>query len=165
LAIIANHNETLVEAARSIIAANHSDTVVIALPRPGGRPPRPAAPGTRAAMGFNHNETLLGADRPAERCERDKHEPLTRRGCANHNESLLAGTRGGIDLANHNETLLAGTRSGVNMQHNETLLAAEHDVIAAEHDVIATNHSESPLAGTRSGLNLGNHNETLLAAL
>ncbi len=40
--------------------------------------------------------------------------------------------------------------------HNETLLAAERDIIA-------TNHNESLLAGTRSGINM-QHNETLLAA-
>ena len=39
-----NHNETLVEAVRSGIIANHNDTVVIALPRPGDRRPRPAVP-------------------------------------------------------------------------------------------------------------------------
>ena len=78
-----NHNETLVEAVRSGIIANHNDTVVIALPRPGDRRPRPAVPGTRGAMTYNHNETLLA-----------EHDVIA----TNHNESLLAGTRSGIDL-------------------------------------------------------------------
>ena len=44
-----NHNETLVEAVRSGIIANHNDTVVIALPRPGDRrnPNEPAVPPAR----------------------------------------------------------------------------------------------------------------------
>ena len=62
-----NHNETLVEAVRSGIIANHNDTVVIALPRPGGRRPRPAVPGTRGAMTYNHNETLLAEHDAAHR--------------------------------------------------------------------------------------------------
>ena len=113
---------------RSGIIASHNDTVVIALPRPGGRRPRPAGTGTRAAMTMNHNETVIPAERS---CSSANHNALTRRRnviATNHSETLLAGTRSGMNMQ-HNETLLAGTRSGIDLaNHNETLLAAEHSL-------------------------------------
>ena len=112
MALVNNHNETLLPAQRGLIAANHNETLLAA--ERGfiiGNHNETLLPGTRGGRLINHNETLLPAARGVIRA-------TTTRRCSSPNEagsgrittSPCSRARRRFGGFNHNETLLAATQ-------------------------------------------------------